>query len=128
MRTLTYATMCAALWFVGATAQASAQAAKATTKKEAVSQSALRKEAKITEADARKTALTEVPGGKVRSHELEREKGKLIYSYDIKVPGKPGVEEVNVDALTGLIVAHEHEDAKAEAREKKAEAAEKKKP
>ena len=105
---------------------ASAQDAKPKPKKEATSQAALRKEAKIAEAAARKTALAAVPGGKVQSHELERENGKLIYSYDIKVAGKSGVEEVNVDAMTGEIVAHEHEDAKAEAKEKKAEAAKKK--
>ena len=128
MKSKTYATLFAAMLTLGAAASASAQAAKATTKKEATSQAALRKEAKIAEADARKTALAAVPGGKVQSHELEREKGKLIYSYDIKVAGKSGIEEVNVDAMTGEIVAHEHEDAKAEAKEKKAEAKEKKKP
>ena len=128
MKSKTYATLFAAMLTLGAAASASAQAAKATTKKEATSQAALRKEAKIAEADARKTALAAVPGGKVKSHELEREKGKLIYSYDIKVAGKSGIEEVNVDAMTGEIVAHEHEDAKAEAKEKKAEAKEKKKP
>ena len=98
------------------------------TKPAAASQTALRHEAKIAEADARKTALAAVPGGRVQSHELEREKGKLIYSYDIKVAGKSGVEEVNVDAITGAIVAHEHEDAAAEAKERKAEAKAKKKP
>jgi len=128
MKSKTYATLFAAMLTLGAAASASAQAAKATTKKEATSQAALRKEAKIAEADARKTALAAVPGGKVQSHELEREKGKLIYSYDIKVAGKSGIEEVNVDAMTGEIVAHEHENAKAEAKEKKAEAKEKKKP
>ena len=128
MKSVTYATLFATMLTLGAAATASAQAAKATTKKEATSQAALRKEAKIAEADARKTALAAVPGGKVQSHELEREKGKLIYSYDIKVAGKSGIEEVNVDAMTGEIVAHEHEDAKAEAKEKKAEAKEKKKP
>jgi uncharacterized membrane protein YkoI len=128
MKSKTYATLFAAMLTLGAAASASAQAAKATTKKEATSQAALRKEAKIAEADARKTALAAVPGGKVQSHELEREKGKLIYSYDIKVAGKSGIEEVNVDAMTGEIVAHEHEDAKTEAKEKKAEAKEKKKP
>ena len=128
MKSVTYATLFAAMLTLGAAASASAQAAKATTKKEATSQAALRKEAKIAEADARKTALAAVPGGKVQSHELEREKGKLIYSYDIKVAGKSGIEEVNVDAMTGEIVAHEHEDAKAEAKEKKVEAKEKKKP
>jgi uncharacterized membrane protein YkoI len=128
MKSKTYATLFAAMLTLGAAASASAQAAKATTKKEATSQAALRNEAKIAEADARKTALAAVPGGKVQSHELEREKGKLIYSYDIKVAGKSGIEEVNVDAMTGEIVAHEHEDAKTEAKEKKAEAKEKKKP
>ncbi|HEY2375487.1 MAG TPA: PepSY domain-containing protein [Gemmatimonadaceae bacterium] len=122
MKTVTYLTMFAAMLTLGAAARASAQAAKAPAKKEATSQAALRKEAKIAEADARKTALAAVPGGKVQSHELERENGRLIYSYDIKVAGKSGVEEVNVDAKTGEIVAHEHENAKAEAKEKKAEA------
>src|SRR5690348_5596515 len=108
---------------LGAAASASAQETKAPAKKQATNQAALRKEAKIAERDARKTALAAVPGGKVQSHELERENGKLIYSYDIKVAGKAGVEEVNVDAMTGEVVAHEHEGAKAEAKEKKAAAA-----
>jgi uncharacterized membrane protein YkoI len=120
MKIVTSVMMFAAIVTLGA--KASAQEAKATTKKEAASEAALRNEAKIAEADARKRALAAVPGGKVQSHELEREKGKLIYSYDIKVAGKSGIEEVNVDAITGAIVAHEHEDAKAEAKEKKAEA------
>ena len=114
--------LASALLGVGASARAQA------TKAAAGSQAALRHEAKIAEADARKTALAAVPGGRVQSHELEREKGKLIYSYDIKVAGKSGIEEVNVDAITGAIVAHEHEDAKAEAKERKAEARAKKKP
>lgn len=122
MKTVTYATLLAAMLTLGAAASSSAQASKAAQKKEATSQAALRKEATIAEADARKTALAAVPGGKVQSHELERENGKLIYSYDIKLTGKSGIEEVNVDAKTGEIVAHEHEDAKAEAKEKKAEA------
>ena len=117
MRTIKYATLLAALFTLGGTAVATAQKPE--------SQAALKKEAKIAEADARKTALAAVPGGKVQSHELERENGKLIYSYDIKVAGKSGIEEVNVDAMTGAIVAQQHEDAKAEAKEKKAEAKEK---
>ena len=128
MKKLTCAVFLAMVLAVGISARGLAQEAKPAAKKEATSQAALRKEAKIAEADARKTALAAVPGGKVQSHELERENGKLIYSYDIKVAGKAGIEEVNVDAKTGEIVAHEHEDAKAEAAEKKAEAKEKKKP
>jgi len=122
MKTVTFVRLLAAILTVGVAVSAGAQQAKAPAKKEATSQASLRKEAKISEADARKTALAAVPGGKVQSHELEREKGRLIYSYDIKVAGKSGIEEVNIDAKTGEIVAHEHEDAKAEAKEKKAEA------
>jgi uncharacterized membrane protein YkoI len=85
------------------------------TKKE--TQSSLRKEAKISEAAARATALKEVPNGKVKSSELERENGKLIYSFDIAVAGKTGIEEVNVDAIDGSVVAHEHESAKTEKKE-----------
>src|SRR3954463_16486319 len=125
MKMSTLGTIGAALIVFCAAGRASAQATK-PAKESKTSQAALRKEAKVAEADARKTALAEVPGGKVQSHELERENGKLIYSYDIKVAGKSGIEEVNVDAITGAVVAHEHEDAKTEAREKKAEAKEKK--
>jgi Peptidase propeptide and YPEB domain len=120
MKAVTYATVFAVMLTFGAVTPAWAQKPEPQT--------ALRKEAKVTEADARKIALAAVPNGKVQSHELERENGKLIYSYDIKVAGKPGVEEVNVDAVTGEIVAHEHEDAKAEGKEKKAEAKATKKP
>ena len=90
------------------------------------SQAALRREAKISLAAATKTALALVAGGKVRSSELEREKGKLIYSFDIKVAGKTGIEEVNVDAMTGTVVAHEHETPKAEKKEAVQESREKK--
>ncbi len=128
MKVLRYAAFLATVLTVGVSARGSAQEAKPATKVAATSQAALRKEAKIAEVDARKTALGAVAGGRVQSHELERENGRLIYSYDIKVAGKPGIEEVNVDAKTGEIVAHEHEGAKAEAAEQKAEAKEKKKP
>lgn len=77
----------------------------------------LRKEAKISMTTARRSALKEVPNGKVQSAELERENGKLIYSFDIKVAGKAGIEEVNIDGMTGALVAHEHETPKAEKKE-----------
>ena len=126
MRLVSIAKVLTVMLIAGVTTRASAQEAKKSTKAAGASQSALKNEARISEVDARKTALAEVPGGKVQSHELERENGKLIYSYDIKIAGKPGVEEVNVDAVTGALVAHEHEDAKAEAKEKKAESKAKK--
>lgn len=94
------------------------------------SQSKLKKEARVTEASAAATALAAVPGGKIKSHELEREKGKLIYSFDIAVAGKKGIEEVAVDAMTGEMIEKVHEtpaeEAKEAAADKKAAAARKK--
>ena len=55
------------------------------------------------------TALARVPGGTVHKGVLEEEDGKLIYSFEIKVPGKSGIEEVNVDAKSGKVVSVEHE-------------------
>jgi uncharacterized membrane protein YkoI len=92
------------------------------------SQAALMREAKVTRAAATATALAQVPGAKVSSSEIEREKGKLIYSFALKVKGKPGIEEINVDAITGAVVAHEHEGANAEKKEAAQEAREKKAP
>lgn len=90
------------------------------------SQAALQKEAKISEAAARATALGQIPNGTVKSSELERENGKLIYSYDITVPGKTGIDEVNVNAIDGTVVAKSHETPKSEKTEAIKEAKEKK--
>jgi uncharacterized membrane protein YkoI len=85
-------------------------------------------EAKIKETEARATALGQVENGTVKSEELEREHGHLIYSYDIEVPGKSGIDEVNVDAMTGKVIARTHEGPKAERKEADAEAKKKIKP
>ena len=77
----------------------------------------LAKQAKISLETARATALAKVPNGEVRSEELEKEHGKLIYSFDIAVPGKSGIEEVNVSAITGKVVGVHHESAKDEKKE-----------
>jgi hypothetical protein len=93
------------------------KAMKAANRKVKETQADLAKEAKISLADATATALKEVPGGKVTENELEREKGKLVYSFDIKVAGKEGIEEVAVDAVTGAVVEKSHESAADEAKE-----------
>lgn len=108
------------------TTQATTPKRHKKVKKAEESQAALQKEAKITEAAARATALKEVPNGTVKSSELERENGKLIYSYDITVPGKTGIDEVNVNAIDGTIVAKQHETPKSEKSEAAKEAKEKK--
>jgi hypothetical protein len=81
--------------------------------------------AKVKDADARKTALDSLktPGVSVVKGELEVEDGCLIYSYDIKVPGKSGVEEVFVDAGNGKVLRTKHESAAKEAAEKAADKA-----
>ena len=66
----------------------------------AETQAQLKKEAKISMKKARGIALKKAPG-KISSAELERENGKLIYSFDIKQSGQTGVTEVAVDAITG---------------------------
>ena len=92
--------------------------AQASYKKEVPD--SLVRQAKITEAAAAATARARVPRGTIQSVELEKEKGRLIYSYSIKTTGKRGIDEVNVDATTGKIVAFAHEtpaDEKKEAAE-----------
>ena len=106
--------------------QASTSAKPHKRAHKAESQAALQKEAKISEETARATALKEVPNGTVKSSELEREHGKLIYSYDITVPGKTGIDEVNVNAIDGTVVAKQHETPKTEKKEAAQEAKEKK--
>ncbi|MEO7997577.1 MAG: PepSY domain-containing protein [Gemmatimonadaceae bacterium] len=82
----------------------------------------LLKKAVIKSEVATASALAKVPGGKIQSAEIEEEDGKLIYSFDIKVTGKSGIEEVAVDAKTGAVTV-EHETPANEAKEAKEDAA-----
>ena len=102
-------------------AAATSAAAQGTTVTE--EKPGLLKLAKITAEAATTAALARVPNGKVEKAEIEEEMGKLIYSFDIKVAGKSGIEEVAVDAMTGKVLAVEHESPKQEAKEKAADAA-----
>jgi uncharacterized membrane protein YkoI len=77
-------------------------------------------QATISADSAQKLALATVQG-RVRTAELEQNKGTLVYSYDIKVRGKSGVEEVLIDAKTGAVVSQTHESAKTEAKEEAGE-------
>jgi hypothetical protein len=80
----------------------------------------LQAQAKISKADAQKIALAKVPGGTIKEGEIEKEKGKLIWSFDIATPGTKDITEVAVDAITGEVVAVDKETPADEAREKKA--------
>ena len=74
----------------------------------------------ITMKQAEKTALAKEPGT-FKSKELEHEKGRDIYSFDIQA-NDAKIHEVNVDANSGEIVEDTVESAAAEAHEKKQEA------
>jgi hypothetical protein len=81
-------------------------------------------DATISKQQATRTALAAVPGGRVKSAELEHEGGKHVWSFDITRPGVPGATEIQVDAKTGEIVANKHESPAEEAKEARAEAKE----
>lgn len=81
----------------------------------------LLKQATIKEADAAKTAQARIPNARIKAVELENENGNLIYSYELKIAGHSGIEEVNVNAKTGEVVNTEHEGPNAEANEAKSE-------
>ena len=85
-------------------------------------QAALARQASVSKAAATKTALSRVPGGQVRSAEIEREHGRLIWSFDLAQAGKSGITEVQVSATTGKIVSEQHESGAHEAAEAAAEA------
>jgi uncharacterized membrane protein YkoI len=89
------------------------------------SQAQLAAQARITQAQASRTALAKVPNGEIKSVELEREHGKLVWSFDISQPAKDGVTEIQVDARSGKIVSTKLESSAEEAKEASAEAKEK---
>jgi len=77
----------------------------------------LQAEAKISKEDATRTALAQVPNGTVKESELEKEKGKLIWSFDVATPDSKEIKEVAVDAMTGQVVSVETESSEKQAKE-----------
>ena len=77
--------------------------------------------AKVSADDAKKAALgsINVAGATIAKGNLEVEDGCLVYSYDVKVPGKSGVEEVYVDAGNGKVLRTMHETTAKEVDKKK---------
>ena len=108
-KTIVCAALSAAVLAVGMTACVS----------EKQDEAKLQAQAKLSRGDAEKIALAKVPDGTIKEGELEKEKGKIIWSFDIATPGTKDITEVNVDALSGEIVAVEHESKASEEKEKK---------
>jgi uncharacterized membrane protein YkoI len=74
--------------------------------------------AKVSRADAERTALARVSVGTVKEGELEKEHGRLIWSFDIAKPDTTTVTEIHVDANTGEVIATEEEVKAREPKEK----------
>jgi len=81
-------------------------------------QARLEARAKIAKADAQQTALQQVPNGTVKEAEIEKEHGKLIWSFDITTPDSKDITEVNVDAVNGKLVSTDKETPEKESKEK----------
>jgi uncharacterized membrane protein YkoI len=60
---------------------------------------------KVSEADARKTALAAVPKGTVQSSKMVTDKGRQVWAFDVKGESSPNVVVVQVDANSGRIVS-----------------------
>jgi hypothetical protein len=79
----------------------------------------LEAQAKITKAEAEKIALEKVPGGTIKEGGIEKEKGKLLWSFDIATAGTTDITEVQVDALTGAVLDVSKETVAEQEKEKK---------
>ena len=61
--------------------------------------------------------MKKFPDATVKSSELEREHGKLVWSFDLSRPSSRNITEVQVNALTGKISKTEVETPEREAKE-----------
>lgn len=71
---------------------------------------ALLAKAKISQAQAEKTALKKAPDGTVKESELKDKKGKLTWSVEMSRPKTKDITEVKVDAITGKVLKVEVEN------------------
>lgn len=81
--------------------------------------------AKLAQVEAEKIAVAKLKSSKpasTTSAELEAEHGCLIWSFDLRVPGKLGIEEIQVDAGNGKALSVKHESVRAEKTEMRNEA------
>jgi uncharacterized membrane protein YkoI len=85
-----------------------------------LSESQLAALAKVSREEAEKSALARLKSKaavSVSSEELEAEHGCLLWSFDLKVAGRSGVQEVQVDAGDGKVLSVKHETSGQEAAE-----------
>ena len=90
------------------------------------SQTRMLRDAKVDRTHAEGVALGVARGGTIKTSEIEREHGRLVWSFDIAMPNTRDITEVLVDAKTGKVVSVQKENAAKEAAEARAEAKDKK--
>ena len=66
---------------------------------------------------AERIALAKVPGGSIRSAELETARGQRFWSVYIAKPGSKNAKEIRVDATSGQILAVQTERPEDQAEE-----------
>lgn len=64
--------------------------------------------ARIGQDAARSIALARVPHGSIAAVALKVEHGALVYFCDIAVPGREGLEEVQVSAVNAEVLSTQH--------------------
>ncbi len=76
---------------------------------------------RVSLARAERVALRQVHHGKLTTVELRQEEGRLIWQVDARRPKPANITEIDIDALTGLMIATRTESPEEEQRELVAE-------
>ena len=82
-----------------------------------MTQTQLEAGARVSRSDAERLALLRAPGS-IQKGEIERENGKLVWSFDIRNP-KGSITEVQIDAITGEVASVEAETPEQEREEQR---------
>jgi|RhiMethySRZTD1v2_1073278.scaffolds.fasta_scaffold4286353_1 uncharacterized membrane protein YkoI len=62
---------------------------------------------RVSRGRAETTALQLVPGGAIVSGGLEKDKGnKLVWAFDVSIPGSRNVKAIAIDAYTGMVLSN----------------------
>lgn len=80
--------------------------------------------ATVSPDSARHIARARIAGAVIAEEGIEEEHGKLVYSFDMKTPGRAGIDEVLVDARSGAVISVAHEGPADEAAERAQDARE----
>ena len=65
----------------------------------------LEAKAKISRVEAEKIALSRLPGGTISQESITEELGRLVWAFNVTMPGTAGNTRLVVDATTGTVVA-----------------------